>query len=211
MICFRIFRGFCSIKIQRHNLQSQRLFHRLLSLIRIRRLQNLTHPRSLPLLFVASSPMISCRHIGFPHFQLEFLLVEASRKRIAELIFQIAIYNHDFDKREIDGEILVKIREVDDCLDETFEDGFDDFLAKVASLGNWNWVAENHSEAFLENGVLGFGLRNLFLPVVSVESRLKDIIRDETWSILRMGGNTLLNGHVFFLVVDRPILCLCRN
>jgi len=63
--------------------------------------------------------------------------------------------------------VLTKLRQITNCLEESFVGRNDNIFTKVAGHCNWNWVAEYHPETSLINAVLGLGLGDFFLSGIS--------------------------------------------
>jgi hypothetical protein len=56
-------------------------------------------------------------------------------------------------------------------------------LAEKAGSCDWNWVAINHSETFLENRILWLGWHDLFFVMVSGQMGLEGWVNNKNWPI----------------------------
>ena len=75
---------------------------------------------------------------------------------------------------------MAEIYEVAQCFCESFMSGTYGLFAEVASLSNGCGIAESHGKTLLVDGVLAFGLGELFLAGISKQSALQLLIWHET-------------------------------
>jgi hypothetical protein len=95
--------------------------------------------------------------------------------------YDLEVSVDDSDVTEAKGQVDVPsvFHQIDDSEEDGVQSVLDDILAHKAPLGDGNWVAVDHSEAFLVNGVLTLSGGNFFFVQELGQVNLEQLVNHE--------------------------------
>jgi hypothetical protein len=85
---------------------------------------------------------------------------------LGEHNLETSIVNSDVGKAEVQVQVLVVLDQINDSQEDCLQSIVDHFLTKEASSCNGNWVAVDHAETLLENGILALCRHDLLFSWV---------------------------------------------
>ena len=100
------------------------------------------------------------------HLVLNSLVLAGALVIVGENDLEASVRNSNGGKPEVEHEVPVVLDQINDCQEDCVQGIVNNFLTEQAGRSNGDWVAVNHAESLLENGVLTLRGQNLLLSWV---------------------------------------------